>query len=144
MTRKRYQTWCGLFHSFRILCLTVRSHCPTPTPIQRPTPTQIMINSIKPIFVGLCIGLFVGQCEHTITHMRPVKIGKPFGLWVLRCSKTTDAVMNLYNYGNGHFPSKMNVFEKQKFILYSALIVSYCIRPFPSKMNRNNFVIYIA
>ena len=65
--------------------------------------------------------------------MTPVKIGKPFGLWVLRCSKTTDVAMNLYNYGNGHFPSKINrnnfviyiawthVFEKQKFILYSAL-----------------------
>ena len=40
----------------------VRSHCPTLT--------QIMINSIEPIFVGLCIGLFVGQCEHTITLVR--------------------------------------------------------------------------
>ena len=26
-----------------------------------------MINSMQAIFVGLCIGLFVGQCEHTIS-----------------------------------------------------------------------------
>ena len=38
----------------------VHSHCPTLTP------TQIMINYIQPIFVGLCIGLLVGQCERTI------------------------------------------------------------------------------
>ena len=29
-------------------------------PFLRPTRTQIVINSIQPILVGLCIGLFVG------------------------------------------------------------------------------------
>ena len=50
----------------------VRSHCPTPTPTQRATPTQIMINSIQPIFVGLCISLFVGSVNTPLHRAKAV------------------------------------------------------------------------
>ena len=51
---------------FNRAIVMVRSHCPTLT--QRPTQTQIMINSMQPIFVSLCIAIFIKKCEHTKTH----------------------------------------------------------------------------
>ena len=54
----------------------VRSHCPTQTQTPRPTNCNIVVLVqceqlytilYNPIFIGVCIGLGVGQCEHTIT-----------------------------------------------------------------------------
>ena len=70
-------------------CLMVRSHCPTPTPTPIQTPTQTRIDSIgfnsnlclcrclcsvntstqfytTHFFIGVCVGIGVGQCERTI------------------------------------------------------------------------------
>ena len=63
-------------------CFTVCSHCPTPTSIpNRQIATELSgivvlvqcehLNTIlcNPFFVGVCIGVSVGQCERTITSV---------------------------------------------------------------------------
>ena len=44
----------------------VCSHCPTKRPIQRPTKMGCIEIIIIYVGVGLCVGIGIGQCKHTI------------------------------------------------------------------------------